>query len=75
MSVCRVCNAPIVWAELEVDESGTITLDRIALDAHEQVGGTYRVEDGRAVEILPGATTLAFQPHECAAAVRRGVPG
>lgn len=68
MSACRACNAPIVWA-VQADPEG----ERIALDAHEQVGGTYRVEDGVAVKIVPDTSTLAYQPHECTSAVRRGV--
>lgn len=70
MSACRACNAPIVWADLDTEGGGGG--ERIALDQHEQIGGTYRIEDGKAVEIAPDTSTLAFKPHECTSAVRRG---
>lgn len=73
MSACRACNAPIIWADRDTEVGGGgVARERIALDQHEQIGGTYRIEDGKAVEIPPDTSTLAFKPHECTSAVRRG---
>lgn len=68
VSRCRACDAPIVWADRAEEGAG-----RIALDAHEQFGGNFRLEHGVAVEVPEDDVRHSFREHNCD--VRRAVAG
>lgn len=76
MSRCRSCDAGIIWADRDTEVGGGgVARERIALDAHEQIGGDYALEDGKAIPAMPSDRKTGFREHTCAAVVRRGVGG